>query len=458
MTEHLSSDFLEKVIVKGITTDKSFLVLLSSVFEESYFDDPTVAKIFTFCKNHVEEYKKIPTVDMITNSISGSDTIEIFRDIDSIDIDYVERYDYILEETNRYLKQQAVKNAIIKSADIVEKKDEDNYEIIRNMFEEALAKDMKVSLGLNYFKDLGSRLKRIFTASDIRVPTFFPQLDEYLNGGFPAFTLSVMVAKIHGGKSNFLANLASRQVLNNLNVVLMSMEMSEDAFAQRFDSIYSLMDINKMYMSKDNIKKLGSELNAVKKKKGEGNLFIKQFPTGEASVTDIKIYLRELIIRDIKPNILFVDYINLMRPALKKNDDNMYLSVKRVAEELRALSFEFEVPVISVSQLNREGSFVGFRELDFNYIAESWGLPATCDFMGIFGTDEDALIYENELHYKIVKNRLGGRVGEIDKLYLDTRTLKMYDNTELDLWLSDASISGDERNIAERQNNDNDRS
>ena len=451
---HIENAFLEKVIVKSILTDKTFLVLLSSVFEPSYFDDAAAAEIFKLSRAHVEEYKTLPTKDIIINSVDDKlreDTIELFKDIESLDIDIIKDHDYIITETNRYLKEQSVKGAIIDSVNIIDKNGD--YEEILSRIENALSKDLKIDLGLNYFEELGARLKRIFTASDVRIPTFLPQFDEYINGGFPAFTLSVIVAKIGKGKSNFIANVASRQVLHGYNVVLMSMEMAQDAFAQRFDSIYSLMDINRMYVSKDKMKELGAKLNVIKKTKGRGNLYIKQFPTGEASVRDFKSYLRELLMRDIKPHILYVDYINLMRPALAKHD-NMYSAVKRISEELRALSFEFEVPVISVSQLNREGSFVGFKELDFNYIAESWGIPQTADFVGIFGTDEDALIYENELHYKIVKNRLGGRVGEMDKLYLDTRTLKMYDNTELNMWIFDANISGDRRDIAEKGEGD----
>jgi hypothetical protein len=177
-----------------------------------------------------------------------------------------------------------------------------------------------------------------------------------------------------------------------------------------------------------------------------GELFIKQFPTGAATIRDFRVYLRELIMRDIDLGPIYVDYINLMKSMSGISD--MYTKVKNIAEELRALSFEFERPVISVSQLNREGTFVGFEQLDFNYIAESLGLPATADFMGIYGVDDDALVYESEVHYKIVKNRLGGRVGEMGKFYYDTRNLKMYDESELDMWIADATESGDERELA----------
>lgn len=455
--EKLDSEYIEKLIIKAMLSDKNFLVLVSGVFEKEYFDDIGVSTIFEFSKNHMEEFKTVPPLDALIHSVEDEtirkEVEETLEHVNSLDFNIAANYDYLLKETNEYLKEQAIKRAIVESVDIVDNSDQ--RELIREKIESALCKDIKVDLGLNYFQDLGTRLRRIFTASDIRVPSYFPQFDEYINGGFPPFTLSVIVARIHGMKSNTMANMAARQVLNGHNVVLMSLEMSQDAFAQRFDSMYSMMDINRMYLGDTNKRNLMTKLKDVKERETRGELFIKQFPTGAASVRDFRVYLRELIIRGVKIGIIYVDYINLMRAAADSTGGNMYLSVKMIAEELRALSFEFEVPVVSVSQLNREGSFVGFEQLDFTYIAESMGLPATSDFMGIYGVDEDAMVYQNEVHYKIVKNRLGGHVGAMDKLFFDARTLKMYDSTEMDTWLADASITGDERSAAEpRENND----
>jgi len=453
MVEKLDSAFLEKLIIKGMLVDKQFLVVISSVYEPEYFDNPSSSSIFEFMSNYVEEYKSIPEESSIINSVSENnkqDVRDFLSDINSIDFNISSNYQYLFTQANEYLKEQAMKKAIIESVDIIDKKS--NMEQIRKKIEDALTKDLKVDLGLKYFEDLGERLRRIFTASVIKVPTYFPMLDEFISGGFPPFTLSVLVARIHGFKSNLLANFAARQVLHGKNVILMTLEMAQDAFAQRFDSIYSLIDINRMYVSDTYKKKLMEELRKVKQTEGRGELFIKQFPTGDASVNDFKKYLRELLIRGVKPDILMADYINLMKSAVKMGD-GMYSTIKRISEELRALSFEFEVPVLSVSQLNRDGSFVGFEQLDWTYIAESLGLPATADFMAIMGTNEEDLVYESELHGKIVKNRFGGRVGETFKMYYDARSLKMYDESEINLWVSDAERSGDVRNLHVRREN-----
>lgn len=456
--ERVNSDYIEKIIIKCMMINKDFLVLVSSVFEPKYFDDPHIRHAFGFCKDYFGEFNELPSRDSIINS--SEEEVEglrnLIEEVEALDFDSTDGYEFLLEQSNDYLKEKALKSAIIDSVDEVE--DPDRRAGIRDRIESALIKDLKIDLGLHYFEQLAERLTRIFTASENRVPTFYPIFDEFINNGFPPFTLNILTAKIHGGKSNTMANFAARQAMNGLNPVIISLEMGEDAFAQRFDGIYSMMDINRMYLSRPSKRRLMDKLREIKATEGRGEVFIKQFPTGDASVLDFKIYLRELIMRDIKPHILYVDYINLMKTAYKV-ENNMYSTVKRVAEELRALSFEFEIPVVSVSQLNREGTFVNFVELDFNYIAESLGVPATADFMAILGTDEDSMVYENEILYKITKNRLGGRVGQFDKFYLDAKSLKMYDSSELDEWIEDAEISGDERvsidhdAIEERRNN-----
>lgn len=447
-SENLDSDFLEKLILKGITTDKMYLVLCSNVFEKEYFEDSSVGEVFNFSKSYIEEYRTLPPREVILNTLKSDDVANAFREADGIEFDISGNYDYLLQQTNNHLKNQAIKQALLDSVSIYEKGE--NLEEVRDKIEKALTKDIKIDMGLDYFLQLSKRLRKIFDATEQnRVRTYFNEFDELINGGFPPFTLSVICARIHGFKSNTMANFAARQVQRGHNVLMMTLEMSEEMFAQRFDSIYSLLDINRMYLG-DNKSELVRKLKAIKDDPNRGNLWIKQFPTGAASVRDFRIYIRELMMRDMNPDIVYVDYINLMKSALRKAD-NLYSSVKSVAEELRALSFEFEIPFVSVSQLNREGSFVGFEELDFNYIAESMGLPATCDFMSIIGVDESALIYESELHNKIVKNRLGGRVGEIWKCYYDSRTLKMYDESEMDNWIADAQLTGDNRTPFTRQ-------
>lgn len=447
--EKLNSNYIEKIILKGMLNSKDFLVLVGSVFEEVFFDDPYIRHSFKFCKEYSEKYNSIPSKDSIINSSEKSKEIkEIIEQVEQIDFDVSKSYEFLLEQANDYLKEKAIKQAIIDSVDDVEIPEKRG--IIQKRIENALIKDIKIDLGLNYFDELGARLKRIFTATDDRIPTYFPAFDEVINGGFPSLTLNAIAAKIHGCKSNFMANCASRQLLNGHNVVLLTLEMSEDAFAQRFDSIFTCLDINRMYLSRKYRIKLQSALKKVKEQENRGKLFIKQYPTGTASILDFRMYLRELQLRDIRIDIVYVDYINLMKTAYK-NKGSMYEDIKAICEELRALSFEFKCPFVSVSQINREGFYTSFSELSFNHMAESMGIGSTVDFLTILGTCEQQMVYESEILYKIVKSRIGGRIGEIGKFYLDKRSLKMYDESEIDLWTEDSTISGDSRNTVDKK-------
>jgi replicative DNA helicase len=453
MTEQrkLPDDFLEKLIVKGMCVDNHFVAALSSVFKPNYFEDSRISKIFSFTKEYFQEYNKLPPRDVVVANYgdNGNEIREIYDEIDSIDYDVADHYDYLFHETNLYLKEQALKEAIMKGVDIVEKKG--NPLEYKDIVEDAMTKDMNIDLGINYWQDLNERLKRILSQRDVRVPSNFPILDEFISGGFPTYTLSIFMSRIHGFKSNFLVNTASRQVLKGYNPIILSMEMSEDSLCQRLDSIYSLQDINRIYVDKKTSRKMLKELRSIKENNGLGNLIVKEFPTGSATISDFDTFIRELNYRGIKPGPIYCDYLQIMKNEKSGNKNQRHDDLRQIAESLRALSLKHQTPAISVSQLNREGMFSDFDEVDFTHVAEGISISATADFMAIFGKNEDSLVYESELHYKIVKNRLGGRVGEIGKLYIDKKTLKMYDESELDQWISDAKISGDERKIHKQE-------
>lgn len=436
--------YIEQCIIKTMISDDQFALMVGAAFEPDYFDTPGVSEIFSLIQKNLNEFGEIPQTSIIINSSKNKgDVTKFFDELKNNDYDVTKNYEWLVDETNLYLKDKAIKSAIMKGVDIIESKD--NPQKIREVVENALCKDMKIDLGTSYFDDFGARIKRIIESGVASIPTFYPELDEYLNGGFVPYTLNVIGAPIHKGKSLLMANIISRQVENGHNIVLMSMEMSEDAFSQRFDSIYGKVDINKMYINKSIRSHLVNEIKALKGKENLGKLYIKELPTGTASVNDFRIYLRELKMRKIRVDALYCDYIGIMKASVMVG--NMYTDVKKIAEELRSLSLEFHIPIITATQINRDGSKLDLKELDHNYVAESSGVPATADFMIFLGDDEDKFTYENEIHWKIIKNRIGGRVGDIKKFYIDTRSLKIYCETEYDVWIDDVKTSNDSREI-----------
>ena len=139
-----------------------------------------------------------------------------------------------------------------------------------------------------------------------------------------------------------------------------------------------------------------------------------------------------------------------MKPESKKTGD-LYKDGKSISEELRALGSEFDIPVVTVAQINRTGTFLDFDSLDMNSIGESFSIPAAADTIIVQGYDEDDMVYKNELKWKCVKNRLGGMVGTTGKLYYDSKSLRIYDETELEKWMEDAKITNDDRDVFERE-------
>lgn len=323
------------------------------------------------------------------------------------------------------------------SVDLVKKKDDITK--AREYIEQALTKTLKKQIGLDYWGDLSERLKRMFSAENQRIPTYYPQLDEFMNGGLPPYTLSVICAAMHAGKSNLMVNMAARQMMNGHNVVYLSLEMAEDELGKRVDAQLTKLDINRIYDTKR--KEFLTNIKNVKTGK-EGRLIFKQFPTGTASVNDFRSYLYELQMRDIAIDCIYVDYLNIMKPTSSSGDGNLYTDVKKIGEELRAMTYLFKCPIVTATQTTRAGITSQIGEISFAMLSESIGTAATADFIMVLGQDSDSLVYQNEIFYKILKNRLGGRVGEISKFYNDNKSLKLYDSVELDNWISDASISG----------------
>lgn len=434
-------EFLEKLIIKSMLDDAHYGALILNAFDSTYFDTPAAGDIFLHSKDFFLKNKKLPEIGFLAGIVNDKEgASEFLKDANSLEINVSNNLGVVIDETEAFLKKAAMKVAILSSADIVN--GDGDYGIIDRNIKNALAKSLKFEIGTNYWDTLGERLQRIFTDVKRLIPSYYPTLDELIAGGFPPKTLSVIAAATFGGKSLTMINIAARMVMHGYNVVYFTLEMSEDMVAQRFDSIYSGLDINAIYVSKK--KELTEELKKVKEnsENSRGKLFIKEFPTKSASVLDLKSYLIEHQYRNTKIDIAFIDYLGLLVPMKEKKTDNSYESVKRICEESRGMAFEFDFPLISASQFNRGGAKGSFSDLSNEDVAESYGLSMTMDFGMALGFDEDAAVYKNELSAKLIKNRFGGRINEDFNFYVDPKSLKIYDATELDAWMDDAIKSG----------------
>lgn len=433
-------DFIERLVIKSVLEDKEYAALVVPKFIPEYFENPPATDTFFHLKEYFLENNAVPDIGILKGLVNDTASVDYITSVDNLEINVKNSFDYIVDQTDAFLKKAAMKYAILRSADVVNNDWE--YAEIDKRIKDALAATLKFDIGLNYWETLGTRLQRMFTDVTRLIPSYYPTLDELISGGFPPKSLSICAAAAGFGKSQWLANTASRMALHGHNVCLFTLEMSEDMYAQRFDALHTGLDINKIYTDKK--KELATELSDLKKSSEgkRGTLMIKEFPTKSANAITLKSYLVEQMYRGIKFDAIFIDYLGLMVPMKEKSSDKSYDSVKRISEEVRGMSFEFDCPIISASQFNRGGVKNGFSNMSKEDVADSYGLSMTMDFGFALGFDEDAAVYKNELAAKAIKNRFGGRVGEDFLFYSDPRSLKIYDYTELDKWMDDAMKSG----------------
>ena len=281
---------------------------------------------------------------------------------------------------------------------------------------------MQKDLGMDYF-DLDDMAKHweYITNPEARIPFLWDGFDRYTNGGVlkNGKMLFLFMGQAGLGKSLFLSNLAVNYLRQNLSVVVISLEMSQDVYAQRFDAHISTNEINHlkdtMFDSCDRIKKFYKDHPGA-------NLYIKEYPPRSIRSSDIEIYLENLQLAGKHFDVVIVDYLNLVLPRV--HSDNMYKDGLSVSEELRALSYKFNCPVISAVQANTEG--MNNENIDMNNISESRGIAHTCDALfALFQMPEDR---ENGIiNVRINKNRLGGMVGKVIPMKINPENLIISD-------------------------------
>lgn len=234
-------------------------------------------------------------------------------------------------------------------------------------------------------------------------------------------------------------NIARNWVMNNKKVLMVSLEMSEDMYSRRMDGLFANLNVNKL---KENVGVLKSRIKGIKANIPDGLLRIKEFPTGQCSPALLKQFLKKLkSTHNFEPDLICVDYLNIMRPNGNNSNISLYEKCARISEELRAISCELKIPIISAVQANRSASSGGYAgaNIDMSNVSESSGITATADaLMALYQLEGEREI--GRINLKILKNRLGGFVDRTIPFNVDYETLKMSDMIE-------NSDSADEKDI-----------
>lgn len=357
MAYHLSEN-TQKGCLYLLKNDTEFFSQILSIVKPEYFDFPAYQRIFSAIRDYYDKYSKLPTNEALVEFIrfttpqkekDDNDYEEDLISIDQIDKSIFDNRDLIMDIVEDFAKKRAMREAIKKSVLLLE---EDRISDIENIVRDALLVNRNVNTGQNYFEDVRSRLSRFYEKkSDTRFPTIFETHNKYLEGGLCEKELAIVIAPPGVGKSLYLVNQASRAIYDGKNVLYISLEMSEDKIANRFDSVLTRLKNSKLKEPAVQLK-LVERLSLVKEK-SKGQLMIKEFPTGQANVNNIRALLTQLrIYNNFIPDMIVVDYLELLRP--NRSIEAEYMAQQRIAEELRGLAVENKCLVWTASQTNRQ--------------------------------------------------------------------------------------------------------
>lgn len=415
------SDEVQELFINFLISDGDLFSRCLNIIDESYFSrkfQPCVKLL----KSHSENYNTLPKLEQI-NAISEHK----YQVIENVTPDH---QNWFLDEFETFCRHKALEKAIINSADLLEKQ---NYGAVESKIKEATQIGLVKDLGLDYYENPKERLEWIKQQAGA-TPTGWSAIDKKLYGGINRGEITIFAAPSGGGKSLFLQNLGVNLSQAGLNVVYVSLELSEQLISMRLDSMMSGYGAREIMKNIDDV-----DLKVRMKGKGKGKFRIKYMPSG-INTNDLRVFLREYEIQNnIKVDALLVDYLDLMMPVSRKiSAENLFVKDKYVSEELRNLSMERDILLATASQLGR--SAVEEIEYDHSHIAGGISKINTADnVIGIFTSN--AMRDRGRYQVQFMKTRSSSGVGSKVDLKFDVDTLRIEDLEEGEEGADEAATS-----------------
>lgn len=398
---------LEITILRNLVHNDQYMRKVLPFLKDVYFTDDSERSIYKTINEFISKYNKTPTVEALGIALQNANHSEAQYKENILLLQQLKEYEepnteWLTDETEKFCKDKAVYNAILQSIGVLEGRDKNvSKDGIPSLLQEALGVCFDSSVGHDYFDDSSNRYD-FYHRVESRIPFDISYFNKITNGGLPNKTLNIALAGTGVGKSLFMCHMAASCIAQGKNVLYITMEMAEERIAERIDSnllnveIDQLADLSKE-MFESRIKKVNDKF--------QGKLIIKEYPTAAAHTGHFKSLLNELSLkRTFRPDIIFIDYLNICASSRFKpgGSINSYTYIKAIAEELRGLAVEFNVPIMSATQTTRSG--YSNTDVELTDTSESFGLPATADFMfALISTEE--LENLNQLMVKQLKNR-----------------------------------------------------
>ena len=403
-------DRLELSILKNLIYNEEYTRKVLPFLKDDFFTDSTEKNVFKEVKGFIDKYETLPTHEALIINFTESShrteeevrsAVSVLREIDK-DKNQPTEQQWLIEQTEKFCQDKAIYNAIMESVSILDdntgKKAKGE---IPQLLSDALAVSFDRNVGHDYVDDYQSRFD-FYHKVESRVKFDLELFNKITKGGLPLKTLNIVLAGTGVGKSMFMCHMAASSIAQGLNVLYITMEMAEERIAERIDANLlniSLSDIENI--SKQEYERRFSSL----KSKTHGKMIIKEYPTAGASVLHFRALINELNLKkNFKPDIVFIDYLNICASSRIKQGGsvNSYTYIKSIAEELRGFAVENNVPVVSATQTTRSG--FSNTDVGLEDTSESFGLPATADFMfALISTEE--LEQLGQIMVKQLKNR-----------------------------------------------------
>ena len=420
---------IETLILRNLMLNEDYTRNVIPHLKTIYFEEPYRA-VFNEIVGFVNKYSKLPSADALSielknNPKIGSDSLALIPEISVAEGEQTQ--EWLIEKTEKWCQDRAIYLAIMDSINIIEgKHDTLNKNSLPEVLSKALSVSFDLRVGHDYVDDSDNRYEFYHRAEE-HLPFDLKMFNKITKGGLVNKSLNVALAGTGVGKSLFMCHIAAGALTQMKNVLYITMEMAEERIAERIDANLMNVPIDQLEnLSKDMFDKKMHKLTD----KGGGKLIVKEYPTGAASSIHFRALLKELKIkRDFKPDLICIDYLNICASSRMKSLGgaiNSYTYVKAIAEELRGMAVEYNVPIVTATQTTRSGfssSDVGLEDT-----SESFGLPATADLMfALISTDE--LEDLNQIMVKQLKNRYNDPTGKMKKFIIgiDRAKMRLYD-------------------------------
>ena len=421
---------LELTILKNLIHNDDYARKVIPFIKLEYFD---VRAEMVLCQEIVEfiaKYNKCTSQEILDIEIQNRDDIteQEYKDIKDI-IDKLTNdethTDWLVDATEKWCRDRAIYLALMSSIKIADGQEENKgRDAIPHILSDALAVSFDNHVGHDYLEDYEARYES-YHKKEEKIPFDLEFFDKITKGGVPNKTLNIALAGTGVGKSLFMCHFASSVLLQGKNVLYITLEMAEEKIAERIDA--NLLDVNIRDLT--DLPRVIFENKVTKlSEKTQGQLIIKEYPTASAHAGHFKTLLNELTLKkSFKPDIIFIDYLNICASSRysKLGNVNSYSYIKAIAEDLRGLAVEYNVPIISATQTTRSG--FGSSDIDLTDTSESFGLPATADLMfALISTDE--LEGLNQIMVKQLKNRYNDpTINKRFVLGIDRAKMRLYD-------------------------------